>query len=372
MDREIRRSLRIFDILRPQLTALTNTLNLIDVGSIGAATSLLQSQQAEINRFLSIADFTVRQTDLFKATQILNDLSVRTPVALNAFDRAHPSWLSMLKEVSISSSQLATLAKVSLSQTSHQLIAMEPILANMDFSFLSQQFKIQDSVVSQLRRSLNNQTNTYRALISSLQTIPEVLQLPVFVLPGATRGLSVSSYAVEALRPWEPTDGEEASPEITMVEEGDVGIADISSLLEMVDPELVNLYMGTLEALNGTNPDRQRHVLTSLRTLWDELFRAIAPDHGVTEWINSVGLASEDHLSKGRPTRRARLKYILRDVNNDPLSDYVNAQIAAALQLHDIYQRVHITDPGLTEQQLGVVVLNSEASLEYFIKVWKW
>ena len=372
MDREMRRLIRNIDIIGPHLTALTRTLNQIDVGNIGMAASLLQSQQAEINRFLSIADITTRQSDLFRATRILRDLSVRTPVALNALDDMHRSWLSALKEVSAPSEQLAALAKASLVDTSYKLMEMEPILAHMDLGFLSQQFKIQDSVVSELRRSLRNQTNSYRELVSSLQTIPEVVQLPVFILPEATRNLGVSSYAIEALRPWEPVDGDENSSEITVVEEHNVEIADMSFLLEMVDPQLVNLHMGTLEVLNGNNPDRQRHVLTSLRTLWDEMFRAIAPEHQVTEWLSSQGLVNEDHLSNGRPTRRGRLKYILRNVYNDPLSKYVDAQIAAALQLHDIYQRVHITDPGLSDHQLRVVVLNSEASLGFFIKVWKW
>ena len=372
MNREMGRLIRNLDIIGPHLRSLTRTLNLVDTGSILTAASQLQVRQAEISRFLSAADFTTRHTDLLRATQIMHDLSVHTPVALNTFDRIHPSWFSALKEVSAPSSELAALARASLTDTTYRLMEMEPILAGMDLSFLSQKFKIQGSIVSELRRLLHSQTNAYRGLVSSLQTIPEVVQLPAFVLPGATLGLGVSSYAVEVLRPYESDDGDEVSSEITTLEEAKVELADVSSLLEMVDPGLVNLHVGTLEALNGDNRDRQRHVLTSLRTLWDELFRAIAPDSGVTEWLNAQGLVGEEHIFRGRPTRRARLKYILRNVDNDPLSDYVNAQIAAALQLHNIYQRVHIAEPGLTDQQLRVVVLNSEASLEYFIKVWKW
>ena len=368
MEREIQRYLRTFDIIGPQLTALTRKLNLVDIGT---AMSLFQSRHAEITRLLSAADFASRQTDLIRAARILNELSVRAPVGLNAFDRAHTSWRSALTEVSAPAAQLADIAKLSLSQNSFQLVTLEPLINPMDFSFLSQQFKIQDSVVAGLRRSFANLTDTYRSLASSFKTVPQVVQLPMAVLPGATRGLSISAYAVETLRPWEPSQDDEFSSEISMIEEDDVEIADLPSLLEMIEPGLVNLYAGALDALNGTNPERQRHVLTSLRTLWDELFRVIAPDAELVDWIHSQGSSSEEHMHEGRPTRRARLKYVLRNVNNGPLTDFVDAYIGMALQLHSVYNRVHITEPGLTDQQLRATVLNSEASLEYFIRVYK-
>ena len=361
---------RILDIMRPQLTALTRTLNLIDLGGMATAGSLFQSQHAEIRRLLSTADFAARQTDLIRAARILDDLSIHTSVGLNALDPVHASWMSALSEVSAPSAQLADLAKLSLSQTSFHLMTLGPAIDSVDFNFLSQQFKIQDSAVAGLRRSFANLTDTYRSLASSFQTVPELVQLPMFVLPGATRGLSVSGYAVEVLRPREPSEGGEASLEVSIMEEGDVEISDLTALLEVIDPRLVNLYSGALDALNGNNPERQRHVLTSLRTLWDELFRVIAPDPELFNWIDSLGLSNEEHLHEGRPTRRARLKYVLRNVNNDPLTDFVDAYIRMALQLHSIYNRVHTTEPGLTDQQLRTTVLNSEASLEYFIRVY--
>ena len=371
MESGIRRYLRTFDIISPHLNALTRTLNLVDIGSMGTAMSLFQPRHAEITRLLSVADFASRQTDLIGAARILDELSVRTPVGLNAFDMVHTSWRSALREVSAPSAQLADLAKLSLSQTSFQLLTLEPLINAMDFSFLGQQFKIQDSVVAGLRRSFANLTDTYRSLAGSFETVPQVVQLPMFVLPGATRGLSISGYAVETLRPWEQSQDGEFSSEISMIEEDDVEIVDLPSLLEMIEPRLVNPYAGALDALNGTNPERQRHVLTSLRTLWDELFRVIAPNAELVDWIHSQGSSNEEHMHEGRPTRRARLKYVLRNVNSGPLTDFVDAYIGMALQLHSVYNRVHITEPGLTDQQLRATVLNSEAALEYFVRVYK-
>ena len=371
MEREIGRSLRILEILRPQLTALTRTLNPIDIGTFGITTSLFQSQQAELAQLFSAAVVSARQTDLIRAALSLDQLSVLPPFGLNALDGVHASWLSALKEVSAPSIQLADLAKLTLSQTSFQLMTLEPLIDVIDFRFLSERFKIQDSVVAGLRRSFANLTDTFRSLAGSFQTVPAVIQLPMFVLPGATRGLSVSGYAVEALRPWEASEYGGVSPEISTIEEADVEVSGLPSLLEMIAPGLVHLYTGACNALNGNNPERQRHVLTSLRTLWDELFRVIAPDADVVGWIDSQGFSNEEYMHEGRPTRRTRLKYVLRNVDDGPLTDFVDAYIRMALQLHSVYNRVHITEPGLSDQQLRATVLNSDASLEYFISVYK-
>ncbi len=97
---------------------------------------------------------------------------------------------------------------------------------------------------------------------------------PAFVLPGATREICTTGFALETLHLWDERDEEDVGTEIQLVAEAERCIA----LLQQVDPELPRLYIGARDALNGNNADRARHILSSLRELWNHLLRRLAPD----------------------------------------------------------------------------------------------
>ena len=360
-----------YGAMRRQHESLTHTLALLNDSGVETAMRQMQRQQAEIRRLVegSLAQYT----ELSRATRQLYDLSLPTAPIRNILQDAHVSWLSELRRVAVPSVHLEGIARLALSDISYDLAVTEHLLPKINYNILANQLSVQMSVMSEVERSMSSLWASYRALAESFVGLEDLVQVPTFVLPEATRTLSVKGYALESL--WhgeQPAVNDDTLLEPAIFDESDERIVGLSSLLEEIDVDLVSLYMGAIESFDGTNPDRERHVLTSLRTLWDEVFRVLAPDNAVISWVESEELPPHEYFHEGRATRRARLEYVLRYVNSDPIRHYVDANVRATLKLHELYNRVHKTKLGLTQQQLRVVVLNTKTSLEYFIRVWKW
>ena len=357
---------------RPRLDYYPSTFALIHKGAIDKAIRQIQEQNTEVTRALTSMDYRAYHADLVRAVQELNKLSSGIMTDLQrTMDQVHRSWFTELGNVA-SSIQLATMARLTLTDVLYQIAITKPLFEEIDFDFLGKHLNVQLSVISEVQSAMSSLWTSYYGLAESFASIEDFVQLPSFILPEATRGLNVKSQALESLQIRPQPAGDDTSSETTIIEGYDESNDGLSSLLGDIDLALVPIYTGAIESFHGTNPDRERHVLTSLRTLWDEVFRAMAPDGAVTAWIEAQGLPSEKYSHEGRPTRCAKLTYVLRDVNSAPITQYVDASIRAALKLHELFNRVHNTRSGLTQQQLRVVVLNTKVSLEYFIRVWKW
>ena len=129
-------------------------------------------------------------------------------------------------------------------------------------------------------------------------------------------------------------------------------------LLEL-EPDLLNLLQGARVALKTPNPDRPRHVLVSLRELVTQVLHLLAPDDSIRSWTNDSSL-----YHNGRPTRRARLLYIYREIYTGALSKFVDTRVDLALILMDaLNAETHAIPPRLTEQELRVLVVETESLL---------
>ena len=360
-----------YDAMRLHQDSLTRTLTLLQNGSVEKAMRRMEERQAEIHRMFENS-LVGHYSELFKAAQQLCDLSLRTSFTENSIVQAHASWFSELDRIATPPERLEGIARLALTDFGYDVSITESFLSQFNYDTLANQLDAQLSVTSNVQNAISTLESSYRALVESFPSLDDFVQLPFFVLPDATQGLVVKGRVLASLQPSPVLASENAPPEPEIIHEDDEGTVCLFSLLEDIDPGLVPIYTGALESLDGTNPDRERHVLTSLRTLWDEVFRLMAPDGAVSAWAEAHAVPREEYIHKARPTRRARIAYILRSVNNSPITQYVDANVKAALKLHELFQRVHNTSVGLTQQQLRVLVLDTRMSLEYFIRVWQW
>jgi hypothetical protein len=154
--------------------------------------------------------------------------------------------------------------------------------------------------------------------------------------------------------------------EIEMVAEIEQETSVSVALLRSLDPALATPYIGARDSLESSNPDRARHVLTSLRELWNHLLRRLAPDNAVLSWIpgNRQGL-----LHEGNPTRRARVLYICRDLDHAPLSDFVDRDTSALVILVDLLNRVHQLESELSDAELRALLLRTDSWLLYILQI---
>lgn len=334
----------------------------------------IRRQQLEISRAFEMSGAMARIQEIASANQHWQELIKQTTATSRIAEglaATHQSWLERMKPIQHDFSHLLQLqasAKLALCDTSLRLAATERLMAGIDFEAIRGRFQIEMPVISGLESSIAHVAASYGSLAESLREISDITRLPAFVLPGATREIYTTSFALETLRPWDERDEEEAETEIQLVAEAELETSGCIALLQQVDPGLARPYIGARDALYGNNADRARHILSSLRELWNHLLRRLAPDESVAAWI--LGITNQkDLLHEGKPTRRARVLYVCRELNNDPLTDFLIHDTRALVKLIELFNRVHELETELIDEQLRAIVLKTESWLMYLLQI---
>ena len=132
-----------------------------------------------------------------------------------------------------------------------------------------------------------------------------------------------------------------------------------------INSSLPNLLQGAHAALNTDNPDRARHVASSLRELIGYILRQLAPEDKIRVWVTD-----SSYYHNGRPTRRTQLLYICREINFDHLSEFVDADVELALTLiNALHAEAHVIDRRLTDRQLQGLVDRTESLLLFLLRL---
>jgi hypothetical protein len=334
----------------------------------------IRRQQLEISRALELSGAAARIQEIVSANQHWQDLikqATATSRITESLSAAHQSWLDTIKPIQHDFSQLSQLqasAKLALCDTSLRLAATERFMAGIDFEAIRGRFQIEMPVIAGLESSIAHVAASYGGLAESIREISDITRLPAFVLPGATREIYTTSFALETLRPWGDRDEDEAETEIQLVAEAELETSGCIALLQQVDPGLARPYIGARDALYGNNADRARHILSSLRELWNHLLRRLAPDDLVAAWIPGVS-NQKDLLHEGKPTRRARVLYVCRELNNDPLTDFLMHDTRAVVGMIELFNRVHELETALTDEQLRAILLRTDSWLMYILQI---
>lgn len=334
----------------------------------------IRCQQLEICRALEMPGAVARIQEIASANQHWQELikqataTSRIPESLSA---VHQSWIERIKPIQYDTSHLSRLqawVKLDLCDTSLRLAATERLIAGLDFEAIRSRFQIEMPVISGLENSVAHVAASYGELAESLREISNITRMPAFVLPGATREIYTTSYALTTVHPLDERDGEDTEIEIQLVSEAERETSGCIDLLRQVDPRLARPYIGARDALYTNNADRARHILSSLRELWNHLLRRLAPDDLVAAWISGV-VNQKELLHKGRPTRRARVLYICRDLNNEPLTDFLMHDTRALVKLVELFNRVHELETELTDEQLRAILLKTDSWLMYILQI---
>jgi len=331
-------------------------------------------QHLEISRALEMSGAVARIREIASANQHWQEVIKRataTSRIAESLGTAHQSWIEHIKPIQHDFSQLPQLqgaAKLALCDVSLQLTATERLMAGIDFEAIRNRFKIDMPIISGLESSITNVAASYGSLAESMREISDITRLPAFILPGATREIYTTSFALETLRPRDERDEEETESEIQLVAEAELETSGCITLLQQVDPGLARPYIGARDALHGNNADRARHILSSLRELWNHLLRRLAPDDLVAAWVSGIA-NQKDLLHEGKPTRRARVLYVCRELNNDPLTDFLMNDTRALVKLIDLFNRVHELETELTDEQLRAILLKTDSWLMYILQI---
>jgi hypothetical protein len=239
-------------------------------------------------------------------------------------------------------------------------------LAVMDFSQIGAGFSVTEEIRASFAGKFEGFTNSYANLFRSF----EVPETSLFTLPPGISELPTIEYfnSADLLESTVPKfDPDEYEEERVLVRTGirESTYDSIIIQLSEVNQGWVDMLAGAREAFRSTNPDKTRHCITSLRELVREIMQHFSPDKHIETWSTS-----ETDFHNKRPTRRARLQYISRNINHGPFTEFVEKDIAAILAAIDLFQAgTHAANSKLTEAQVAALIARVESTILFLFSI---
>ncbi len=221
--------------------------------------------------------------------------------------------------------------------------------------------------IEQINR--NHIRNTFSTLTGSYSTIMKSFENPILYrqLDSTIAKLTPIEYfstanLLESISVDEKITIDEEVLKSEIIYENEISL---SEHLPKFDTGLYNMWKGAIETLNSQNSDRIRHFITSIRELFTHLFQRLASDTDVKTWTNDPV-----HFFNGRPTRKTRLLYIFRNINDKLFADFLQKDIETTIALIDVFQKgTHSVNSSFTEYQLIAIKSKSESTLKFLLEL---
>ncbi len=269
----------------------------------------------------------------------------------------HADWRKMCKSALIEGFGPAQIA-------AHVLKAKELVLGG--YSYLADvRAAIAPSLVNRLVSAVGSVAERHVELhnyIAEQQALlrgpPALAHIPSYELFRSGQSLRVVQGVVSG----EPEDPDEAEAEADAIAEDMAGVAaaDVDSLLHSRCPDFVGMWEGARKAIRSANPDRVRHFAVSVRELFSNLLHRVAADDVVRGFHGDRA----DMYHNGRPTRRARILFIWRELAQPNMAEFVNADAKALLELFDVLSSAtHVPAASFSPLQLDVLLNRATGAL---------
>lgn len=363
---------RDFDALARSL-AFRNPLE--PLGLVDLSTHHL-FRQASLLEDLGKALGSIRQMDLMlgssPVSSTLSDLGLRqeslrdllaSQIDLGGL-RIHSSWTEHLKAADALKGATIGLDAcfcASVTRVSELLAISEARLAVFPWDSLGSTLALSQAGRITITSQLTDLARSYGALLGELEG-SRLLGLPEVVSALAPVEFYRAVDLVEAITPVEESVSDTEELDAALSEEVE---ESLPALLEGESPRLVSIWRGARDAVASSNPDRGRHVSVSLRELVTHVLHALPPTERVEGWTSDP-----NHYHNGRPTRRARLLYICREVHAESFKDFVELDVQAAVEFIDILNReTHRAKKQLEDRHLEAMVVRTDALLLFLLSI---
>jgi hypothetical protein len=347
-------SIPVLDIFKPiheRLNSLASSFSQLD---------LQKSRQKYINSVLSPYGSTVDRFNephfsLLSNSLLFNDGFRKLEIGLlsnslskiSAFEKAHTS---LVAEALISTSYYTNLAQTNLGAFQWGNIGHRSGLTDSSIKEAQKKFMDISSGYSELLRSINTKPNW-------IYDAPAIAKTPAQDYYVASRILKIVS-----------TDEQENENSLSFEEEVREENKDaIGNYLPMIDRNLPDLWKGALQAMGSDNPDKIRHMITSLRELYTHILHILAPDEAILKWDEK-----QMNFYNGRPTRRGRFLFICRNLNgsNSQFAKFLKSEIDTTLLMIDLFQGgTHSIKPIFSMPELEFIKIKAETTLRTFLMI---
>jgi hypothetical protein len=210
------------------------------------------------------------------------------------------------------------------------------------------------SVSEDLYRFFEPATTAYRAWRESLAPAFSIDIKALMLLSMPVREQFLTTDLLGSLQETPIYEGDAVIVRDGIVEEVEEHLLlSLPEALSQMNPSLYRLWRGAWDSLTSSNPDKIRHTLTSARELVTYVLHELSPDEQIRRWST----LPEHYDKEARPTRRARLLFIVSHVESPALRDYLFKEVEACLALIQVFQvGTHGIAPSFSESQLKVIL----------------
>ncbi|MGA0558305.1 hypothetical protein ACO2Q8_16720 [Larkinella sp. VNQ87] len=251
----------------------------------------------------------------------------------------------------------------SIARASELSLFAEKSLSSFKWETLGDRIKINSENKLLISQSFLDLSTDYSSLLNSFATLPKTyLDIPSSITKLLPVEFYTSANFLETITTEEDISVEEEviKTEIQLENEN-----SLSEYLPKIQKGLLSMWKGALEAYNSNNPDKARHFSVSIRELFTHLMHLLAPDDEIKKWTQEKSNYHED-----RPTRKARLLYICRNISNNKLNKFIEKDIQATIEFINLFQDgTHSIESGFELEQLFAIKIKAETTLKFMLEV---
>lgn len=355
--RDISRSLNVYTGIAAQLQKSTSVFASLQASiaeQLASNKSLFGSASEALSKASLATLTTTNFRDLGLANERLTELVSRAAISNSTLSQVfaeHNTLRASLESIATRPSMIDLLSSMDTTRLLHTSLSSQYRLLGLEASSIGRLVGASNVFANDLTATFGKFTRSYRDVIECIPRISERQATFIAKYPPVEYSLELDVLERISI---DTDEGVKST-----------GLPTVDGELASFDDRLLTLINGARESLKSDNPDRARHVTTSVRELCTQVLHRLAPDDEIKKWSEDG-----DHYHNGRPTRRARLLYICRRFSCDPLTKFVEEDVRAAITLIDsLNAGTHVVHSQLTDFQLEAIVYRIEALALFLLKI---
>lgn len=251
----------------------------------------------------------------------------------------------------------------SLAKATEYSLFTEKSLSSFPWVDIGRRVGLSDISKGLISDSFLSLSTDYSALLKSFEVTPSSY---IEISPSLTKIAPIEYYTGANLIEIISTDEEISTEEELLKNEIQYeNEYSLNTYLPKLHPGLINMWKGAIETFNSSNSDKVRQFNASLRELFTHVLHILAPDDKIKSWT-----AEEAYYYEGKPTRKARLHFICRNISNKPFNKFVEKDIQSTIEFITIFQEgTHSIESGITQQQLIAMKSKAESTLKFLLEI---
>lgn len=318
---------------------------------------------AELSRLSKINEFNVFVTPKFDEwydkTIIRNDYNVPQPYSSEDLIKSTQRLTDVFGIDNLSRLSI----QANLANATECAVFAEKSLASFPWSKVGSIVGLSEAYRDSISKSFIGLSTDYTGLVQSFGSVPNSFtELSPLLTRTAPTEYYTSADLIEQISTIEKPSVKEEKLKNEIQYENKYSL---QQYLPRVDPRLLNMWKGAIEALNSNNSDKIRHFTVSLRELFGHLMRLLAPDDDIRKWSTDPRF-----YENNKPTRSSRLHYICRSITNKPFNRFIEKDIQTTLEFIDLFQEgTHSIESSLTPMQLTALRSKAETTIRFLLEI---